>query len=109
MKLTDYHIFGLVTGLCTFLIIGLFHPIVIKSHYYFGTGCRWWFLAAGIIFGILSYYVDDILLSTVFGVIAFSSFWSIKEITEQEQRVAKGWFPANPKRKTPGNKAEIES
>ena len=28
---------GVVIGLCTFLIIGLFHPIVIKGEYYFGT------------------------------------------------------------------------
>jgi peptide methionine sulfoxide reductase MsrA len=32
------------------------------------------------------------------GVIAFSCFWSILEIFEQAKRVAKGWFPANPKR-----------
>lgn len=29
--LTDYHLTGLVIGICTFLIIGIFHPIVIKS------------------------------------------------------------------------------
>ncbi|MDE5838463.1 MAG: DUF4491 family protein, partial [Paramuribaculum sp.] len=32
--LTQYNFTGLIIGLCTFLIIGLFHPIVIKCHYY---------------------------------------------------------------------------
>ena len=32
---------GIITAVATFLIIGLFHPIVIKSEYYFGTRC-WW-------------------------------------------------------------------
>jgi hypothetical protein len=31
-------------------------------------------------------------------VFAFSSFWSIKEVREQHERVRKGWFPMNPKR-----------
>ena len=30
---------GLAVGLATFLIIGVFHPIVIKSEYYFGVRC----------------------------------------------------------------------
>ena len=28
-------------------------------------------------------------------------FWSIKEVFEQRERVRKGWFPKNPKRKYP--------
>ncbi len=58
--LNEYHLGGIAIGICTFLIIGLFHPIVVK---------------------------------------AFSSFWTIKEIFEQRERVLKGWFPMNPKRK----------
>ncbi|MCQ2117643.1 MAG: DUF4491 family protein [Bacteroidales bacterium] len=33
------------------------------------------------------------------GVVGFSCFWSILELFQQEQRVAKGWFPSNPKKK----------
>ena len=62
---------GIIIGLGTFLIIGIFHPIVIKAEYYFGK----------------------------VGVVAFSCFWSILELYEQEKRVARGWFPRNPKRK----------
>ena len=39
---------GLLVGLATFLIIGLFHPIVIKSEYHFGVRCWWVFLLVGI-------------------------------------------------------------
>lgn len=90
---------GLLIGISTFLIIGLFHPIVIKAEYYWGTRCWWIFLLAGIAGTIFSLLVEDITLSAIIGVFSFSSFWSIKEIFEQEKRVQKGWFPANPARK----------
>jgi hypothetical protein len=47
---------------------------------------------------VASLLVADIFLSSLLGVFAFSSFWSIKEIFEQEERVRKGWFPKNPRR-----------
>ena len=91
--LTHLHFSGLIIGICTFLIIGFFHPVVVKCEYHFGTRCWWVFLLLGI--GC----VADVLASTLLGVFAFSSFWTIKEIFEQEERVKKGWFPKNPKRK----------
>ena len=87
---------GIITGLATFLIIGVFHPIVIKAEYYLGTKCWWIFLLSGVIFGALSIIVSDPILSTILGVTAFSSFWSIIELKEQRERVRKGWFPAGP-------------
>ncbi|MDE6099782.1 MAG: DUF4491 family protein [Paramuribaculum sp.] len=96
--LSEHGLLGLTIGLLTFLIIGIFHPIVIKAHYYFGLGCRWVFFLAGIAAGISSFLIADIIWSTLLGVLAFTCFWSILEISEQEQRVARGWFPANPKR-----------
>lgn len=47
----------------------------------------------------LSLMTPSVLLSTVLGVLGASSLWSIKELYEQENRVKKGWFPANPSRK----------
>lgn len=93
------NISGIIIGLATFLIIGLFHPIVIKAEYYFGKRCWWAFALAGVVFGLLSLYIDNITLSSITGVTAFSCFWSIHELFEQEERVKKGWFPANHKRK----------
>ena len=77
--LAQYNLTGLVIGLATFFIIGLFHPLVIKGEYYFGVEC-WWY-------------------STLLAVWGASSFWSIGELFAQRKRVEKGWFPRNPKRK----------
>ena len=97
--LTHLHFSGLIIGICTFLIIGIFHPVVVKCEYHFGTRCWWVFLLLGIGGTVGSLCVGHVLLSTLLGVFAFSSFWTIKEIFEQEKRVEKGWFPKNPKRK----------
>ena len=97
--LSNNGLLGLIIGICTFLIIGVFHPIVIKCEYYFGTKCWWWFLILGIGGVIGSIIIKNILLSALLGVFAFSSFWTILEIFEQKKRVEKGWLPANPKRK----------
>ena len=94
----DNHLQGLVIGICTFLIIGMFHPIVVKAEYYWSTRCWWLFLFLGIAGVISSLCTENVVISSLLGVFAFSSFWSIKEIFEQEKRVQKGWFPKNPKR-----------
>ena len=87
---------GIIVGLATFLIIGVFHPIVIKAEYYLGTKCWWIFLLAGIAFGVISLLADNLIISTILGVTAFSSFWSILELIHQKERVRKGWFPEGP-------------
>lgn len=89
---------GLLIGLGTFLIIGVFHPIVIKAQYYFGTGCWWVFLIAGVAAVAGSLFVGNLLASALLGVTGFSCFWSILEVFQQEKRVERGWFPRNPKR-----------
>ena len=38
--LTEYNLTGLVIGIATFLIIGLFHPLVVKGEYYLAA--RYW-------------------------------------------------------------------
>ena len=97
--LTEYHVAGLALGICTFLIIGLFHPVVVKAEYFWGTRCWWVFLLLGLGGVIASMFVPDFFLSSLVGVFAFSSFWTIKEVFDQEKRVRKGWFPKNPRRK----------
>lgn len=91
---------GLIIAVVTFLVIGIFHPIVIKGEYYFGTKCWWWFLVIGIMFVAASLYVENQIVSTILGVVGCSCLWSILEIFEQRDRVLKGWFPMNPKRKS---------
>jgi hypothetical protein len=97
--LAAYHLGGIAIGICTFLIIGFFHPVVIKAEYYWGKQCWWVFLLLGIAGLAAALWVENLLVSSLLGVFAFSSFWSIKEVVEQHERVKKGWFPMNPKRK----------
>lgn len=89
---------GLIIAVVTFLTIGIFHPIVIKAEYHFGTGCWWAFLLAGIAFICASLFTANQVASTILGVVGCSCLWSILEVFEQRKRVQKGWFPKNPKR-----------
>lgn len=90
---------GIVIAVSTFLIIGLFHPLVIKAEYYTGTRYWWVFLLLGLVAIVCALFVADILASSLLGVAGASFLWSIGELFEQRQRVLKGWFPMNPKRK----------
>ena len=94
----DFNFSGVIIGVATFLIIGLFHPLVIKAEYYIGVKSWWLFLLLGILSVVASLLVADLTISILLGVVAFSSFWSIGEVFQQKKRVEKGWFPANPKR-----------
>ncbi|MDR2424001.1 MAG: DUF4491 family protein [Prevotellaceae bacterium] len=88
-----HNLTGIVVGIASFLIIGLFHPLVVKGEYYFGVKCWWAFLLVGIGGIVGSLLLCNFILSTVCGVLAFSAFWGIGELFEQRKRVAKGWFP----------------
>ena len=94
----ELNFMGILIGVVTFLVIGLFHPLVIKAEYYLGVKSWWLFLIAGVVAAALSLVMQSLVLSILLGVVAFSSFWSIGEVFAQRKRVEKGWFPANPKR-----------
>lgn len=93
------HFTGLIIGVATFVVIGIFHPLVIKGEYYFGVKCWWAFLLMGIAAVAGSLLVDDVLWSTLLAVWGASSFWSIGELFEQRKRVEKGWFPKRENKK----------
>jgi hypothetical protein len=90
---------GILIGFVTFLVIGLFHPLVIKAEYYLGVKSWWLFLLLAIAASVASLLVASLVLSIILGVVAFSSFWSIGEVFQQKKRVEKGWFPKNPKKR----------
>ena len=92
------HFTGIIIAVCTFLTIGLFHPIVVKVEYHFGTRPWWLFLVLGIASVVGALFISNTLLSAVIGVLGASLLWSIGELFEQKKRVEKGWFPMNPKR-----------
>ena len=89
---------GLIIGIATFFIIGLFHPLVIKGEYYFGTGIWWVFALMGAVAIAASLMVEEVLWSTLLAVWGASSFWSIGELFEQKKRVERGWFPKREKK-----------
>ena len=90
---------GIIIAVCTFLTIGIWHPIVIKTEYYWGT--RPWvvFLVIGLTAIIAALFIENAILSAIVGVFGASALWGIGELFEQEKRVERGWFPKNPKRK----------
>ncbi|MBP3466011.1 MAG: DUF4491 family protein [Paludibacteraceae bacterium] len=95
----DLNFSGLAVGVSLFLMIGIFHPVVIKAEYYYGTKCWPAFAASGIAAVAASLLIEDFIVSTIFATLAFSLFWSILELFQQKKRVERGWFPMNPKRK----------
>ena len=80
------HLQGLLIGAATFLIIGFFHPLVIKAEYYWGTRSRWAFLALGVAGITASLAVENQTLSSLCGVPAFSALRSIRAIKQPQER-----------------------
>lgn len=95
----ELHFTGVFIAVCTFVIIGIFHPLVIKTEYRTGTRFWWVFLLLGILSICCALCLENVLLSSILGVLGASFLWSIGELFSQKKRVEKGWFPMNPKRK----------
>ena len=89
---------GIIVGAAVFFTIGICHPAVIKIEYYLGKKGWWVWLAMGLICCVVSLFMKNQILSTVIGGFAFSCFWGINEMFQQEKRVLQGRFPENPKR-----------
>ncbi len=90
---------GIIIAVCTFLTIGIWHPIVIKTEYYWGT--RPWivYLLIGIACLVGALFIENTIVSSIVGVFGASALWGIGELFSQKKRVQKGWFPMNPKRR----------
>lgn len=95
---------GVLIAAAAFLAIGLFHPLVIQAEYHFSKSCWPVFCAAGCLLIAASLLTEDTRLSAVLAVAGACSLWSILELFHQERRVKKGWYPENPKRKSPEKK-----
>jgi len=90
---------GIIIAVCTFLTIGIWHPIVIKTEYRWGTRPWTVYLAIGLVCIIGALFIKNTVLSAVVGVFGASALWGIGELFSQKKRVEKGWFPMNPKRR----------
>ena len=67
--------YGIVIGVCSFLIIGVFHPIVIKCEYYFSKKVWPIFFVCGLIAAVVSLLVGNFLASALLGSLSCSFFW----------------------------------
>lgn len=85
---------GILLGVVSFLIIGIWHPIVIKGEYHFGKEkCVPVFILVGLVCTAAALFIQNMVFSTAVALFGFSAFWGVKEVFEQENRVNKGWFP----------------
>ena len=93
---------GLLIGIATFLIIGLFHPVVVKAEYYWGTRGWWVFLLLGLVGVVASLLLESLFWASLCGVFAFSSFimiWFVRLIEtnnnykqwKKEKRFISAW------------------
>lgn len=93
---------GIVIGIVAFLIIGVFHPIIVAVEYHWGAGMWPMFVVAGSLALLMSVLTRSTIGSSILGVLAFTLFWSVRELIVQEQRVERGWFPTNPAKQLQG-------
>jgi hypothetical protein len=89
---------GILFGAFTFLAIGLGFVWVIKLEYYVGARVAWAVGALGAALTLASLFVPDFVPSAIMGVLGGTLIWGATELPAQEARVARGLFPANPRR-----------
>ncbi|MDR1984155.1 MAG: DUF4491 family protein [Prevotellaceae bacterium] len=76
---------GLIIGFAVFLLIGMFHPLVVKAEYYLGQKAKWIFGIVSLVSLIISIFVG-LELSIFLGCLGFSCLWSVFEINKQRKR-----------------------
>ncbi len=92
---------GVILGLATIGIFELSHKLVIWGEYYWGRKVWWAFLIVGLLSLLGGLLLPYVLYSAILAVWGFCCLWGIGEVFLQTRRVAKGWFPKNPKRMYP--------
>ena len=76
---------GLAVGFAAFLLIGAFHPLVVKLELKFGQKPKPVFAIVGIACIAASFFVHY-LLSIFLGSLGFACLWTVFEIAEQRKR-----------------------
>lgn len=90
---------GVFFGLFTAFAIGLGIVWVIKLEYYIGAHTAKAVAALGLAFILVSLFIPGFTFSGILGVLGGTVIWGATELPDQEQRVAKGMFPANPNKR----------
>ena len=96
---TALNLNGVIIGAAAFLSIALGRYLTIQAEYHFSK--KFWkvFLILGILLVLGAVLTPNFTVSAILGILGFTFLWGIGEIIEQEERVRKGWFPNNPKKK----------
>ena len=90
---------GLILGLFMLFCIGFGFLWVIKLEYYLGAGVWKIVLLAGITICLASLLMPNFTTSALLGIFGGSVVWGATELPTQAERVQRGLFPANPKRR----------
>ena len=80
----DINFIGILIALFSYVIIGVFHPIVIKCQYYFTDKIWPAFLVAGLLLLIASLFVQNIA-SILLSITGAGCLWSIHEVAGADQ------------------------
>ena len=81
---------GIILGVVTFVMIGVLHVAVVKIERNWGSQLWPGFVVLGVLFGLGSLMVDDVLVSALLGVNGFLFAWSGPELKKQKARVERG-------------------
>lgn len=90
---------GLYLGLYMLFVITIGFVWVIKLEYYLGARVWKMVLILGVIICVVSAFMPNFMTSALVGIFGGSVVWGATELPGQEERVQRGLFPANPKRK----------
>lgn len=89
---------GILIAIFMLFTIGFGFFWVIKLEYYLGAKIWKAVLGIGLLICIVSLWMPDFWSSALLGILGGSVVWGATEFTEQEKRVQRGLFPANPSR-----------
>jgi hypothetical protein len=90
---------GIYLGLFMLFSIGFGFFWVIKVEYYWGA--RLWkaVLGFGLLVCLASLFAPTFAVSALLGILGGSVVWGATELPAQEERVRRGSFPANPRKR----------
>ena len=89
---------GLYLGIYMLFMIGVGFWWVIKLEFLVGAHIWKGVLALGLILTLVSLFLPNFWASALVGIFGGSVVWGATELPDQEERVKRGIFPANPKR-----------
>ncbi len=91
---------GLILGVAMLAAIGFGFLWVVKLEYHIGAQVWPVVLTFGLVLALATLWIKPFWASALVGILAGSIVWGATELPPQEERVRRGLFPANPKRRS---------